>query len=94
VWTSISWIFCKYGVFPLDFYEETFSLVYDLTAKAISPEMWQMLELIYQVFKKDGIDYFIDIMPALHNYVTVDTPAFLSNPNRLLAILDMCKTVS
>nr|XP_016934597.1 importin-7 [Drosophila suzukii] len=76
-----------------DFYEETFSLVYDLTAKAISPEMWQMLELIYQVFKKDGIDYFIDIMPALHNYVTVDTPAFLSNPNRLLAILDMCKTM-
>lgn len=56
--------------------------------------MWQMLELIYQVFKKDGVDYFIDIMPALHNYVTVDTPAFLSNPNRLLAILDMCKTVS
>ncbi|XP_068142883.1 importin-7 [Drosophila tropicalis] len=76
-----------------DFYEETFSLVYDLTSKSISPEMWQMLELIYQVFKKDGVDYFIDIMPALHNYVTVDTPAFLSNPNRLLAILDMCKTM-
>lgn len=53
-----------------------------------------MMELIYQVFKKDGIDYFIDIMPALHNYVTVDTPAFLSNPNRLLAMFDMCKTVS
>lgn len=76
-----------------DFYEETFSLVYDLTAKQISPDMWHMLELIYQVFKKDGIDYFIDIMPALHNYVTVDTPAFLSNPNRLLAIFDMCKTM-
>lgn len=53
-----------------------------------------MLELIYQVFKKDGMDYFIDIMPALHNYVTVDTPAFLSNPNRLLAMFDMCKSVS
>ena len=76
-----------------DFYEETFSLVYDLTMKTITPEMWQMLELIYQVFKKDGIDYFIDIMPALHNYVTVDTPAFLSNPNRLLAMFDMCKTM-
>ncbi|XP_017479021.1 PREDICTED: importin-7 [Rhagoletis zephyria] len=76
-----------------DFYEETFSLVFDLTAKAISPEMWQMMELIYQVFKKDGVDYFIDIMPALHNYVTVDTPAFLSNPNRLLAMFDMCKTM-
>uniref|UniRef100_A0A1A9X0H0 Importin N-terminal domain-containing protein n=1 Tax=Glossina brevipalpis TaxID=37001 RepID=A0A1A9X0H0_9MUSC len=76
-----------------DFYEETFSLVYDLTAKSISAEMWQMLELIYQVFKKDGMDYFIDIMPALHNYVTVDTPAFLSNPNRLLAMFDMCKSM-
>lgn len=76
-----------------DFYEETFSLVFDLTAKSITEEMWQMLILIYQVFKKDGIDYFIDIMPTLHNYVTVDTPAFLSNPNRLLAIFDMCKTI-
>ncbi|XP_037934798.1 importin-7 isoform X2 [Teleopsis dalmanni] len=76
-----------------DFYEETFSLVYDLTAKSISPEMWQMLELIYQVFKKDGMDYFIDLMPTLHNYVTVDTPAFLSNPNRLLAMFDMAKTM-
>lgn len=55
--------------------------------------MWQMLELIYQVFKKDGADYFLDIMPALHNYVTVDTPAFLSNPNHVLAIFDMCKSV-
>lgn len=55
--------------------------------------MWQMLELVYQVFKKNGTDYFIDIMPALHNYVTVDTMEFLSNPNRLLAMFDMCKTV-
>uniref|UniRef100_A0A1A9WKD2 Exportin-1 C-terminal domain-containing protein n=1 Tax=Glossina brevipalpis TaxID=37001 RepID=A0A1A9WKD2_9MUSC len=76
-----------------DFYEETFSLVYDLTAKSILAQMWQMLELIYQVFKKDGLDYFIDVMPALHNYVTVDRPALLSNPNRLLAIFDMCKSV-
>lgn len=68
--------------------------MYDLTTKAISPDMWQMLELIYQVFKKDGFDYFVDMMPTLHNYVTVDTPAFLSNPNHLLAMFDMCKTVS
>ena len=98
-----------------EFYEETFSLVYDLTSKTVSPDMWQMLELIYQVsvlfedsywfrvlqflfhcfqvFKKDGYDYFVDMMPALHNYVTVDTPAFLSNQNHVLAIFDMCKSV-
>lgn len=76
-----------------EFYEEAFSLAYDLTSKTISADMWKMLELIYQVFKKDGIDYFLDLMPALHNYITVDTPAFLSNQNYALAIFDMCKTV-
>lgn len=67
--------------------------MYDLTSKTITPDMWEMLQLIHQVFIKDGIDYFLDIMPALHNYVTVDTPAFLSNPNHVLAIFDMCKVV-
>ncbi len=28
---------------------------------------------MYNVFQKDGFDYFTDMMPALHNYVTVDT---------------------
>lgn len=46
-----------------------------------------------KVFQKDGFDYFIDMMPALHNYITVDTPAFLSNENHLLAIFNICKSV-
>lgn len=77
----------------MEFYEEAFSLVYDLTCKTIAPDMWQMLELIYQIFQKDGYDYFIDMMPALHNYITVDTQAFLSNENHLLAIFNMSKAV-
>ena len=35
--------------FVAEFYEEALSLVYDLTSKAISPEMWKVLELMYQV---------------------------------------------
>lgn len=77
----------------MEFYEEALSLVYDLTSKAISPDMWKVLELIYQVFQKDGFDYFTEMMPALHNYVTVDTPAFLSNENHVLAMFNMCKAV-
>jgi hypothetical protein len=46
------------------------------------------------VFQKDGFDYFTDMMPALHNYVTVDTPIFLSNENYVLAMFNMCKAVS
>lgn len=76
-----------------EFYEEAFSLVFDLTSNAISPEMWQMLGHIYTCFKNNGIDYFLDLMPALHNYITVDTPAFLANSNHVLAIFEMCKIV-
>lgn len=53
-----------------------------------------MLELIYQVFQKNGFDHFVDMMPPLHNYVTVDTPAFLSSEHNLLAMYNMAKAVS
>lgn len=32
-------------------------------------------------------------MPLLHNYVTVDTDMFLSNPKHLEVIYSMCKKV-
>lgn len=76
-----------------EFYEEAFSLIYDLTSKNISSDMWTMLELIYTMFEKDGIDYFLDMMPTLYNYVTVDTNAFLSNNNYVLALFNMSKKV-
>lgn len=56
--------------------------------------MWKVLELMYQLFQKDGFDYFTDMMPALHNYITVDTQAFLSNENHVVAMFNMCKAVS
>jgi importin-7 len=76
-----------------EFYEEAFSLIYDLTSKTISQDLWKLLELIYTMFEKDGIDYFLDMMPTLYNYVTVDTNAFLSNQNYVLALFNMCKSV-
>lgn len=33
------------------------------------------------------------MMPLLHNYVTVDTDMFLSNPKHLEVIYSMCKKV-
>ncbi len=63
----------------MEFYEEAFSLTYDLTTTSISKNMWDMFRLIYQVFERDGQDYFVDMMPALHNYITIDTEAFLTN---------------
>ncbi len=37
------------------------------------------------------MDYFIDMMPLLYNYVKTDTAAFLSHPDYPRALLDMCK---
>ncbi|KAI8780568.1 importin-7, partial [Biomphalaria glabrata] len=77
----------------MDFYEEVFSLIYSLTSSQISHHMWEVFRMIYEMFQKNGIDYFTDMMPALHNYITVDTDAFLANPNNLEIIYNMCKTV-
>merc|ERR1719348_2542871 len=77
----------------MEFYEEAMSLSCDLTSKRISPDMWKMLEVMYQVFQRDGFDYFSDMMPALHNYITVDTPTFLTSPDYMMAMYNMCKTM-
>ncbi|XP_016521398.1 importin-8 isoform X5 [Poecilia formosa] len=76
-----------------EFYEEILSLAFGLTCQTISPQMWQLLGILYEVFQHDCFDYFTDMMPLLHNYVTVDTDMLLSNPKHLEVIYSMCKKV-
>merc|ERR1711892_159660 len=77
----------------MEFYEEAMSLSRDLTTKHISQDMWKMLEVMYGVFQRDGFDYFSDMMPALHNYITVDTKAFLARPDYIMAMYNMAKAL-
>ncbi|KAG8543354.1 hypothetical protein GDO81_024860, partial [Engystomops pustulosus] len=77
-----------------EFYEEILSLGYSLTNQSISPQMWQLLGILYEVFQRDCYEYFTDMMPLLHNYITVDTAMLLSNPKHLEIIYTMCKKVS
>uniref|UniRef100_H2LS46 Importin 7 n=1 Tax=Oryzias latipes TaxID=8090 RepID=H2LS46_ORYLA len=77
----------------LEFYEEILSLAHSLTCQQVSPQMWQLLPLVYEVFQQDGFDYFTDMMPLLHNYVTVDTDTLLSDTKYLEVIYSMCKKV-
>ncbi|XP_064877738.1 importin-8-like isoform X1 [Oncorhynchus nerka] len=76
-----------------EFYEEILSLGFGLTCQTISPQMWQLLAVLYEVFQNDCFDYFTDMMPLLHNYITVDTDMLLSNPKYLEVIYNMCKKV-
>lgn len=77
----------------IEFYEEILSLAFGLTCQTVSPQMWQLLGVLYEVFQHDCFDYFTDMMPLLHNYVTVDTDMLLSNPKHLEVIYSMCKKV-
>ena len=43
--------------FP-EFYEEILSLAHSLTCQQVSPQMWQLLPLVFEVFQQDGFDYF------------------------------------
>ncbi|XP_047192433.1 importin-8 isoform X1 [Scophthalmus maximus] len=76
-----------------EFYEEILSLAFGLTCQTISAQMWQLLGILYEVFQHDCFDYFTDMMPLLHNYVTVDTDMLLSNTKHLEVIYSMCKKV-
>ncbi|CAK1554699.1 unnamed protein product [Leptosia nina] len=77
----------------IEYYEEAMSLLTIVTSKTISENMWKVLELLYTVFEKEGFEYFTDMMPVLYNYVIVDTNAFLSNENHILAMFNMAKTI-
>ncbi|XP_075863643.1 importin-8 isoform X2 [Microcebus murinus] len=77
----------------IEFYEEILSLAYSLTCHSISPHMWQLLSILYEVFQQDCFEYFTDMMPLLHNYVTIDTDTLLSNPKYLEILFTMCRKV-
>ena len=50
--------------------------------------------LEYRKKFRGDIFQFADMMPALHNYVTVDPASFIGNPKYMEIIYNMCKTVS
>ncbi|OTF78103.1 importin-7-like protein [Euroglyphus maynei] len=77
-----------------ELYEECFNIVTTLTDKHISNDMWKIYEYIFQIStKEDGVDYFADMLPALHNFLTVDPDAFISDQNRIVALFEICKFI-
>eukprot|EP00112_Aurelia_sp_Birch-Aquarium-sp1_P018256 Seg4332.3 transcript_id=Seg4332.3/GoldUCD/mRNA.D3Y31 product=Importin-7 protein_id=Seg4332.3/GoldUCD/D3Y31 len=77
----------------MEFYEDTFLILSECTSIKISPRMWQLLQLVYETFQRDTIDYFTEMMPCLHNYVTVDPEGFLANQRNIEIMYEMTKKV-
>ncbi|KAG9511316.1 Importin-7 [Fragariocoptes setiger] len=76
-----------------ELYEEATTLLSTITTDSVSPESWTVFPVLYNVFKRDGYDYFTDMMSPIHNYITVDPQTFISNRDNLRAIYEMCSTI-
>ena len=48
------WFVCH----SADFYEEMLALLDMFTTVSVSPQMWQMMSIIFDSFSRDGFDYF------------------------------------
>ncbi|KAF8565251.1 hypothetical protein P879_02198 [Paragonimus westermani] len=75
------------------FYEEALSLLFSLTSAKISPLMWQLFDQLFIVFQKDSGDCFSEMMPCLHNFITVDRPSFISDSKHVETIATMCSQI-
>lgn len=58
----VIWFTCR----SADFYEEMLALLDMFTTVSVSPQMWQMMVIIYDSFSRDGFDYFTG---TLHSYI-------------------------
>ena len=64
-----------------------------LATKPISLGMLEMAKVLYTIFTRDGFNYFSDLMPNLHNFITMETKAFMPNPDFIMALFNMAKTI-
>lgn len=55
----------------MDYYEEALSILSSVTTHHITDNVWPALPLLQEILENTengGVEYFIDMMPALHNY--------------------------
>ena len=79
----------------MDYYEEALSLLSSITTHHISDNIWPALPLLSEILyagDDGGVDYFVDMMPALHNFITVDSQKFFTESN-LQLVYGMLKFV-
>ncbi|EJD73694.1 importin-beta domain-containing protein, variant [Loa loa] len=73
----------------IDYYEEVLALANSLITYSISEPMWEIFFDIHKLaISQDGM-VFVDVMPVLHSYLTVDTDGFLARPERLRAFVEI-----
>ncbi|KAH9980072.1 ARM repeat-containing protein [Lactifluus volemus] len=78
----------------LDLFDNVYELVDSLTFKShsISPHMWPVFELTYELFRTDAIDFLDEMLPSLDNFVSFGTDIFRGRPDYRQKALDIYTT--
>ncbi|KAI0301095.1 armadillo-type protein [Multifurca ochricompacta] len=75
----------------LDLFDNMYELVDSLTFKSrsISPNMWPVFELTYELFRSDAIDFLDEMLPSLDNFVSYGTDVFRARTDYRQKALDI-----
>ncbi|KAG1819416.1 armadillo-type protein [Suillus variegatus] len=78
----------------IDLFDNMYDLVDALTFRlhAISPNMWPVFELTYDLFKSDAVDFLDEMLPSLDNFVSYGTDVLKARPDYRSKVLDMYRT--
>ncbi|KAF8215061.1 armadillo-type protein [Mycena galopus ATCC 62051] len=78
----------------LDLFDNMYDLVDSLTFKlrAISPNLWPVFELTYNLFKSDAVDFLEEMLPSLDNFVSYGSDVVKTRPDYQRMLLDIYQT--
>ncbi|KAJ7250056.1 armadillo-type protein [Mycena haematopus] len=78
----------------LDLFDNMYDLVDSLTFKlrAISPNLWPVFELTYNLFKSDAVDFLEEMLPSLDNFVSYGSDVIKTRPDYQRMLLDIYQT--
>lgn len=89
----IKWVFQHR---KMDYYEEAMSLLSSVTTHHVSDNVWDALPVLNEILDAGddgGVEFFVDMMPAVHNFVTVNSQKFFDDVNNLQVVFGMVSTV-
>lgn len=83
------------GSFGDDLLEETLDVLTYLTyySPEISPRMWEFWPVVLRLLQRSSIEYFERVLAVLDNFIGRGTTTFLSNPDYLVSVFQVCSWV-
>ncbi|KAF7298645.1 Importin N-terminal domain-containing protein [Mycena indigotica] len=78
----------------LDLFDNMYELVDSLTFKlrSISPNLWPVFELTYNLFKSDAVDFLQEMLPSLDNFVSYGSDVIKARPEYQSMLVDIFTT--